>query len=55
MGGGIVQELDAGIESFGCAIGLLGGDGPKGGEHGVIDSTSIVEEDANNLLDKLDF
>ena len=49
VAGGVVEELGGCAESmFGWLV-LLGGDGSQGRDHGQIDRTSVVEEDANGF------
>jgi len=53
VGVGIVEEPDSGIIGAFGGIGLVGGNGSEGDQHGWIDGDGIVEEHANNLLDKV--
>ncbi len=43
--------MGEGLHSRLGAVSLLGGQSAKGNHHGGVHSASIVEEDANDLLD----
>ena len=51
----IVEEATAGFEGCLGSFGLGRCDGAQGKEHGVVDGPRVVEEDANDLLDQLQF
>ena len=51
VGGGIIQEFGACCCRMFGAAGLGRGDVVQCHQHGVVDGSSIVEEDADNLLD----
>ena len=49
VAGGVVEELGGCAESMFGRLVLLGGNGSQGRDHGQIDRTSVVEEDANGF------
>ncbi len=51
MCGTIVKEVHEGLHEGLGAVGLFGGQGAKGNEHGRVHSMGIVEEDTNDFLD----
>ena len=51
MGGCIVEQVNAGMGGGVSGAGLLRSNGAQGDEHGVVDGSGIVEEDANNFAD----
>jgi len=51
MGGCIVEQVNAGMGGGFSGAGLLQSNGAEGHEHGVVNGTGIVEEDAHNLSD----
>jgi hypothetical protein len=53
VGVGIVEEPDSCIIGAFGGVGLVGRDGSEGDQHGWIHGNGIVEEHANNLLDKV--
>jgi hypothetical protein len=55
MGGGVVEQMCGGFGGGMCSCGLGSGECAKGDQHGTVNGASIVEQDANNLLQACDF